>query len=49
VLMGILGGIETWGLFGLFLGPVIMAALMSLWREWTGPEADEPAGGTPRH
>lgn len=35
VLLGILGGIETFGLFGLFLGPVVMAALMSLWRDWT--------------
>ncbi|HEX4366552.1 MAG TPA: AI-2E family transporter [Rhodopila sp.] len=37
VLLGILGGVETWGLLGLFLGPAIMAALMLLWREWTGP------------
>ncbi|MDQ2804969.1 MAG: AI-2E family transporter, partial [Pseudomonadota bacterium] len=35
VLLGILGGIETWGLLGLFLGPAIMAALILLWREWT--------------
>lgn len=37
VLLGILGGVETWGLIGLFLGPAIMAALILLWREWTGP------------
>lgn len=36
VLLGILGGIETFGLLGLFLGPAIMAALILLWREWTG-------------
>jgi predicted PurR-regulated permease PerM len=36
VLLGILGGVETWGLLGLFLGPAVMAALMLLWREWTG-------------
>ena len=35
-LLGILGGVETWGRLGLFLGPAIMAALMLLWREWTG-------------
>jgi predicted PurR-regulated permease PerM len=35
VLLGILGGVESWGLLGLFLGPAIMAALMLLWREWT--------------
>jgi predicted PurR-regulated permease PerM len=38
VLLGILGGVETWGLLGLFLGPAIMAALILLWREYTeGP------------
>lgn len=39
VLLGILGGIEAWGLIGLFIGPAIMAALILLWREW--------ADGTP--
>ncbi|WP_216851193.1 AI-2E family transporter [Acidisphaera sp. L21] len=34
VLLGILGGVEEWGLIGLFLGPAIMAALILLWREW---------------
>jgi predicted PurR-regulated permease PerM len=37
VLFGILGGVTTWGLLGLFLGPAIMAALILLWREWTEP------------
>jgi len=36
VLLGILGGVETWGLLGLFLGPAVMAALIMLWREWSG-------------
>jgi predicted PurR-regulated permease PerM len=40
VLLGILGGVETWGLLGLFLGPAIMAALILLWREWAGRSAD---------
>jgi predicted PurR-regulated permease PerM len=35
VLLGILGGLETFGLLGLFLGPAVMAALISLWRDWT--------------
>jgi len=38
VLLGILGGVEMWGLIGLFLGPAIMAALILLWREWTQEE-----------
>jgi predicted PurR-regulated permease PerM len=40
VLLGILGGIEAWGIIGLFLGPAIMAALILLWREWTGTGDD---------
>ena len=36
VLLGILGGIETFGLLGLFVGPAVMAALILLWREWVG-------------
>ena len=35
VLLGIFGGLATFGLLGLFLGPALMAALVSLWREWT--------------
>ena len=33
VLLGILGGVETWGLIGLFVGPALMSALILLWRE----------------
>jgi predicted PurR-regulated permease PerM len=36
VLLGILGGVETFGLVGLFVGPTILAALMLLWREYVG-------------
>jgi predicted PurR-regulated permease PerM len=38
VLLGILGGVESFQLLGLFLGPAIMAALMLLWRELTGAQ-----------
>jgi predicted PurR-regulated permease PerM len=34
VLIGIVGGMQSFGLVGLFLGPVIMAALLTVWREW---------------
>jgi predicted PurR-regulated permease PerM len=40
VLFGILGGVASWGLLGLFLGPAIMAALIMLWREWTSGQKD---------
>jgi predicted PurR-regulated permease PerM len=32
--VGIFGGIAAFGLLGLFLGPVVMAALLTIWREW---------------
>ena len=35
--VGIFGGLATFGLLGLFLGPVIMAALLTVWREWVMP------------
>lgn len=40
VLLGILGGVERFELLGLFLGPAIMAALVSLWRDLSAPQAD---------
>src|SRR5712671_1115605 len=43
VLLGILGGLESFGFLGLFLGPAIMAALIALWREWTEMPAAENA------
>jgi predicted PurR-regulated permease PerM len=39
VLLGILGGVETFGLLGLFLGPAVMAALILLWRDFTQGDA----------
>ena len=42
VLLGILGGVESFGLLGLFVGPAVMAALILLWREFTGAD-DGPA------
>jgi predicted PurR-regulated permease PerM len=38
VLLGIVGGIEAWGLIGIVLGPALMAALLLLWREWVGEQ-----------
>ena len=43
VLLGILGGVETFGLLGLFLGPAVMAALILLWREWTKDARSAPS------
>ncbi|UVF20064.1 AI-2E family transporter [Microvirga terrae] len=41
-LLGILGGLETFGLIGLFLGPVLMAALLTIWRQQSRPVPDQP-------
>ena len=40
VLLGILGGLHAFGLLGLFVGPAVLAALISLWRDWTQPAID---------
>ena len=37
VFLGIFGGLATFGILGLFLGPALMVAVVSLWREWTAP------------
>jgi predicted PurR-regulated permease PerM len=34
VLFGVLGGLAAFGLVGLFVGPVILAVLLAIWREW---------------
>ncbi|MEY3667935.1 MAG: hypothetical protein RL572_1475 [Pseudomonadota bacterium] len=31
---GLIGGVKTMGIVGLFIGPVLMALLVSIWREW---------------
>jgi predicted PurR-regulated permease PerM len=36
VLFGILGGVETMGILGLFLGPIIMVLFVTLWNESQG-------------
>jgi len=40
VLLGIFGGLETFGLIGVFLGPAIMSVLIAIWRE--GAETPAP-------
>ncbi len=34
VMFGVLGGLAAFGMVGLFIGPVILAVLASLWQEW---------------
>jgi predicted PurR-regulated permease PerM len=35
VFFGVLGGAMAFGLIGLFLGPIILSVLLTVWREWT--------------
>jgi predicted PurR-regulated permease PerM len=35
VMFGALGGLEAFGLVGLFTGPVVLAIALAIWREWT--------------
>lgn len=34
VVFGVLGGVIAFGLVGLFIGPVVLAVAVALWREW---------------
>jgi predicted PurR-regulated permease PerM len=36
VFLGVLGGLNAFGLIGLFLGPVLLAVSVAIWREWLG-------------
>ena len=47
VLVGILGGVETLGLIGLFVGPAVMAVLVMLWREFVGSSGAAPVSRAP--
>ena len=42
IMFGVLGGIASFGLIGLFIGPVILAVLLAIWREWLHEKAIEP-------
>ena len=45
-LIGVLGGVQTFGLIGLFIGPVIMAVLLVVWREWIAPTDEKRRDST---
>ncbi len=50
VVFGVLGGLASFGLLGLFIGPVVLAVALSLWRAWLAEElplTESRAGGGP--
>lgn len=42
-LLGTFGGLEAFGLVGLFIGPAIMSALLLAWKQWADHEPGAPA------
>jgi predicted PurR-regulated permease PerM len=49
VLIGILGGLQSFGLIGLFIGPVIMAMVLAVWREWIASNERTPDSDQSHH
>jgi predicted PurR-regulated permease PerM len=41
-MFGVIGGVAAFGLVGLFIGPVILAMLVAIWREYL-LESAQPA------
>ncbi|WP_140396894.1 AI-2E family transporter, partial [Crenothrix polyspora] len=41
VLFGVLGGLTAFGAVGLFLGPVILSVLLSVWQAWIKQQAQQ--------
>ncbi|WP_036294829.1 AI-2E family transporter [Methylosinus sp. PW1] len=41
VFLGVMGGLLAFGFVGLFLGPLILAVLLAIWREWLVADAAE--------
>ncbi len=42
VVFGVLGGVIAFGLVGLFIGPVVLAVSLALWREWLEHRHEHP-------
>jgi predicted PurR-regulated permease PerM len=40
VFIGVMGGLMAFGLVGLFLGPLILAVLLAIWREWLAEDRE---------
>lgn len=43
VMFGVLGGLASFGMVGLFIGPVVLAVVLAVWREWL--DAQTPPAG----
>lgn len=41
VMFGVLGGLASFGMIGLFIGPVILAVVAAIWQEWLNKPVQE--------
>ncbi len=41
IFIGVLGGLTAFGFLGLFLGPVVLAIALAVWREWISQHKNE--------
>lgn len=41
IFIGVLGGLTAFGFVGLFIGPVVLAITLAVWREWISQHKDE--------
>lgn len=41
ILIGVLGGLTAFGFIGLFIGPVVLAVALAVWREWLAQHVEE--------
>ena len=42
IMFGVLGGLASFGMVGVFVGPVVLAILLAVWREWLHQKSIEP-------
>lgn len=48
IMFGVLGGLAAFGMIGLFLGPVILAVAIAIWKQWLDqPVPQDDAGEAP--
>ena len=40
VMFGVLGGLSTFGVIGLFLGPIVLAVLLAVWKAWLAQQEE---------
>lgn len=44
VMFGVIGGLTTFGLVGIFVGPMLLGIAVAVWREWAEQRDSSPSG-----